>query len=161
MKSFTRFILRPSAALLVGLTSSVYAFLPTVQSAATDQAHPSDLSGIIRAGVGLVFVVGLIFACAWLARRFGLQQKSSGSLLKVVSSVMVGQRERVVVVEIEGTWLVLGVTAGQINFLHTLEAKKGASAAVSPISTSTLFADAFAQQIMKALGKKPTTGLTQ
>jgi flagellar biosynthetic protein FliP len=38
--------------------------------------------------------------------------------VKVVSSSSLGQRERVVVVEIDGTWLVLGVTASQINTAH-------------------------------------------
>jgi len=42
----------------------------------------------------------------------------------VVSSVMVGQRERVVVVEIGDAWLVLGVAAGQVRALHTMPAGK-------------------------------------
>ena len=41
--------------------------------------------------------------------------------LRVVSGVMVGQRERVVVVEVQGKWLVLGVAAQSVNLLCTLD----------------------------------------
>jgi flagellar protein FliO/FliZ len=67
--------------------------------------------------------VGLIFLCAWAARRFGLQRLGGGHLVKVVSSASVGQRERVVVVEVGDKWLVLGVTPSQVNMLHTLPAQ--------------------------------------
>jgi flagellar protein FliO/FliZ len=39
--------------------------------------------------------------------------------LRVVSAVMVGQRERVVIVELGDEWLVLGVTAQSVNLLAT------------------------------------------
>lgn len=80
------------------------------------------LGGLLQALFGLAVVVGLILACGWAARRFGMQQVGGGRLLKVVSSVAVGQRERVVVVEVEGTWLVLGVASGSVRPLHQLPA---------------------------------------
>lgn len=80
------------------------------------------LSGLLQALFGLSVVVGLILACGWAARRFGMQQIGGGRVIKVVSSVAVGQRERVVVVEIEGRWLVLGVASGSVQPLHQLPA---------------------------------------
>ncbi|HAV71696.1 MAG TPA: flagellar protein, partial [Stenotrophomonas sp.] len=40
--------------------------------------------------------------------------------MRVVASLNVGAKERVVVVEVNGTQLLLGVTAGGINTLHQL-----------------------------------------
>ena len=40
--------------------------------------------------------------------------------MKVISGLSVGTRERILLVEIGDTWLVLGVTAAQIRTLHTL-----------------------------------------
>jgi len=41
-------------------------------------------------------------------------------MLQVVAGAAVGSRERVVVVEIADTWLVLGVAPGSITALHQL-----------------------------------------
>jgi flagellar protein FliO/FliZ len=76
----------------------------------------------LRAVIGLIIVVGVILACAWMARRTGLLAKPRGNSLRQVSGLSLGPRQRISVVEIESTWLVLGISAGQINLLHTLPA---------------------------------------
>lgn len=130
--------------------------LPTVP-ALPEAAPAAGAGGLLQAGLGMVLVLGLIFLCAWLARRFGLQRFGGSPLVKVVSSAAVGQRERVVVVDVGGTWLVLGVTPQQVNTLHTmapqaLPATPGAAAA--PGSTAAL-GQLFAARLREALGRKP------
>ena len=112
-----------AAALLAGICVSAKAVLPTVPAAAAEPVRSFGAAGLLQAGLGLALVVAMIFLCAWVARRFGLQQTGGGRLLKVVSSAMVGQRERVVVVEIGGSWLILGVASGQVSALHTMPAQ--------------------------------------
>lgn len=68
----------------------------------------------------LIFIIGVILLCAWLFRRINGSSFSHSKLLHVVGSVAVGQRERVVIVEVNNTWLVLGVAAGHISKLHEL-----------------------------------------
>lgn len=116
--------LRALPALCLLAAHAVHAALPTVPTP-VHEAQPSAVgaSGLLQAGFGMAVVVGLIFLCAWLARRFGLQRLGGGHLVKVVSSASVGQRERVVVVEVANQWLVLGVTSSQVNMLHTLPAQ--------------------------------------
>ena len=121
--------------------------LPTVPTPVHEVAPAAvGASGLLQAGFGMAMVVGLIFLCAWLARRFGLQRLGGGHLVKVVSSAAVGQRERVVVVEVADTWLVLGVTPSQVNTLHTLPAQAqthtqaGAAMASAPANPVELFA---------------------
>lgn len=115
-------------AALAGLAGApALAALPTVASA----PPPPAGGGMLQALAGLLVVVGLIFLLAWAARRIGLQRLTGSGVVKVVSSTAVGTRERVVVVEVAGNWLVLGVTASQVNTLHTLPAQAAGPAPVA------------------------------
>jgi flagellar protein FliO/FliZ len=110
-------------------------------------------SGLLQAGLGMLLVLGLIFLCAWMARRFGLQRFGGGQALKVVSSAALGQRERVVVVEVGATWLVLGVTTNQINTLHTLPAQALPHAPATPDALRRPI-DLFGQKLRESLTGK-------
>lgn len=114
-------------------TSAIAAAVP-----ATTSAPSLGTAGLLQAGSGLVVIIGLIFLVAWIARRLGLQRHSKGHLLKVVGSTAVGRQERVVIVEVADTWLVLGVTAGQINTLHNLPAQTRQADATTAENTDKL-----------------------
>ncbi|MBE9609961.1 flagellar biosynthetic protein FliO [Chitinilyticum piscinae] len=79
-----------------------------------------SVAALLQVVLALAIVLGLIVVGAWLMRRFSLLPRSAQGRLRVVSGVMVGTRERVVIVELNETWLVLGVTSEQVNLLHTL-----------------------------------------
>ncbi|WP_380179654.1 flagellar biosynthetic protein FliO [Kalamiella sp. sgz302252] len=71
----------------------------------------------------LAVIILLILACAWLAKRLGFAPKTGKRgqhELAISASCQVGQRERVVIVDVQDARLVLGVTAQQITHLHTL-----------------------------------------
>lgn len=142
-----------AATALAGISCSAAAVLPTVPTAAAEPVRSFGAAGLLQAGLGLAVVLALIFLCAWVARRFGLQQAGGGRLLKVVSSAMVGQRERVVVVEIGGAWLVLGVAAGRVNALHTMPAQKLTEPEAAPPLGGLAGASAFSQRLAESLGK--------
>jgi flagellar protein FliO/FliZ len=97
----------------------VGAMLALPAAAATTEA-PSAFSSLVQVVVGLAVVLAAIMACAWAFRRLQSGMGGLPRLMKVVGGVMVGQRERVVVVELEGEWLVLGVTPQQVNLLTKL-----------------------------------------
>lgn len=129
--------------------------LPTVPSHAVEVAPVVGASGLLQAGLGMLMVLGLIFACAWLARRFGLQRfGGSGQVVKVVSNASIGQRERVVVVEVAGTWLVLGVTSNQINTLHSLPAQAVAGTPAAADAGARSPVDLFARKLRESLTGK-------
>ena len=75
--------------------------------------------GMLQFALGLAIVLGLIVAAGWFAKRFSIGPAASG-LVKVVAGAAVGQRERVVVVEVGEVWMVLGVAPGRVNALHTM-----------------------------------------
>jgi flagellar protein FliO/FliZ len=133
------------------LALPAWAVIATPPAAAPAATPAWGASGMLQAASGLVMVVALIFLCAWAARRMGLQKYNSGRLVKVIASTSVGQRERVVVVEIGGTWLALGVTPGQIQSLHSMPAQQIEEDPTLPIGRS---ASAFAQKLRESLGRK-------
>ncbi|VTU26845.1 Flagellar protein FliO [Variovorax sp. PBS-H4] len=141
-------------------TLRAHAALPTVPAPAAEAAPALGASGLLQAGLGMVLVLGLIFLCAWLARRFGLPRFGGSAPVKVVGSTMVGQRERVVLVEVGDTWLVLGVTASQVNALHSLPAQPlpAASAPLAAQGGSAKAMDLFAQKLRDSLGIQPKPG---
>lgn len=76
--------------------------------------------GIMQMLLGLALVLGLIVLASWALKRFGAGVSSSVSAIKVLTAASVGPRERVVLVEIGDTWLVLGVAPGRVSALHQL-----------------------------------------
>jgi flagellar protein FliO/FliZ len=115
--------------------------------AQTESAAPSAGS-LLQATLGLALVLGLIVAIAWIAKRITPGALRGGSLpLTIVASQAVGQRERVVVVEIADQWLVLGVAPGRVSALSSLP--KGEI--VPPSATATA---PFAAALSRALGRR-------
>jgi flagellar protein FliO/FliZ len=68
----------------------------------------------------LIIVLGLLFGLAWLYKKLAIKLPGSNHV-KIVSSVMLGPRERILVIEVQGKQRVLGVTAHQINMLFELD----------------------------------------
>jgi flagellar protein FliO/FliZ len=86
-------------------------------------AVPSlGVGAVLQTIVGLAVVIGLVFGFAWLARRFGLQPGARGGIVKTIGGTSLGGKERVAVVEIGDTWLVLGAAPGNVRLLHTMPA---------------------------------------
>lgn len=108
------------------------------------------IASLLQTLIGLAVVLGIVLGIAWLARRFGLQTPRLGSAVKVVGGVMLSGKERVVVVEIQNTWLVLGVAPGQVSMLHSLPAQ----AQQRPTTPS---ASAFADRLRESLGMRSDT----
>ncbi|SMO49758.1 flagellar protein FliO/FliZ [Alcanivorax sp. DSM 26295] len=100
----------------------------------------------------LVAMVGLILLCGWLLKRFGPGQTAAGQTLKVVASRAVGAKERVVVLELEDTWLVLGVGGGKVTKLHERPAPERPPAPEpAPTSQAVNPEDGFAGRFAQAL----------
>ncbi|WP_250452603.1 flagellar biosynthetic protein FliO [Caballeronia sp. ATUFL_M2_KS44] len=86
-------------------------------------AVPSlGFGAVLQTLFGLVIVIGFVFGCAWLARKFGFQGGKRSGLVKVVGGASLGNKERVAVVEVGDTWLVLGAGPGNVRLLHTMPA---------------------------------------
>lgn len=75
----------------------------------------------LRVVFGLLLVVGLIFAVAWLLRRLSSVSMLAGQGMKVVATLSVGPREKVLLVDVGGQQLLLGVAPGRVSHLQSFE----------------------------------------
>ncbi len=71
--------------------------------------------------LGLLFIVLLIFALAWLMRRVGRLQSVMGGCMKLLGGVSLGQRERAVLLQVGETQMLLGVAPGSVRTLHVFD----------------------------------------
>jgi flagellar protein FliO/FliZ len=126
------------ASLLLWLTGTGFMSLSAAAAAADAAPAVSSAGSLLQVFIGLVAVLLLIFGTAWVAKRLGVARGGSSNLLHVISSVSVGARERVVMVEIGDNWLVVGVAAGSVNALMTLP--KGESLPAAPAAFNSSFA---------------------
>lgn len=130
-----------------------FAFLVTTPlfSASESKATvPSASNSLMSVGVALLFILLVIFACAWLLRKLSGQNLGRNSLIKLKSSFMLGAKERLIVVEVDGKVLLLGVTAQNISKIEELstDCLEQSESAQRPT-----FQEAFKSQLKKAMGK--------
>ena len=106
------------------------------------RAAPAGSGAAVAAGsalqvvLGLAAVLALVVAAAWLLKRFSSFGGTGSGMIRVVGGAAVGQRERVVLVEIGNTWLLVGVAPGQVRALHTMQ--RGEAARNDPGSATDL-----------------------
>ncbi|MFK8077139.1 MAG: flagellar biosynthetic protein FliO [Granulosicoccus sp.] len=93
----------------------------SVQAQQSGAPIVSPLATLSKLAIALIIVL-IVF---WLFAKFMKQMQGgqgvSHDSLKVVGTLSLGQRERVVVVQAGKEQLILGVTSSAINTLHVLE----------------------------------------
>ena len=139
-----RFLLPPSAFILL---------LPPAWAAAAETPAAAPAGGTTQMLLGLLLVLAAVVAAAWLARRFVPRHPSAGSALRIVAGAAVGQRERVVVIEVGSTWIVAGVAPGSVRALHTLPRVDTPAQAPAPANQPAGFADWLKQFTEKRDGR--------
>lgn len=89
-------------------------------------AAPKVGSGILTADpysvvVGLLAVLALIFGLAWFVRKIGPGSLVGGQSMRIVSVLGVGPREKVLLVDVGGHQILLGVASGRVSHLRDFE----------------------------------------
>jgi flagellar protein FliO/FliZ len=87
-------------------------------SAAGSSNKVGSGSHLLSVTLALLFIVALIFAVSWFMRRFGQGVFSNTAQMKVIATMPLGTRERIMLIDVGGQQLLLGVTATNINTLH-------------------------------------------
>lgn len=86
-------------------------------------------AGMLRSVLAAAAMLAVLLAVAWLARRMsGLRLDRSGGeeRIRLVSQKPLGMREKLVLVEVDGARVLLGITQNRIQRLHLVEAAPGA-----------------------------------
>lgn len=114
---------------------------PLAALAETTGAPPAVSAGsALQVVLALAVVLAAIAAAAWLVRRLSVRPGIAGDALRMVGGIAVGQRERVVVIDVDGTWLIVGVAPGRVNALHSMPRPPHAAHADANPSTPPAFA---------------------
>lgn len=109
-------------------------------------------TGLFQIFLALAFVIALMLLLAWLFKRVGPISNSNKLPVNIIGGISIGNRERVMVIEVAGQWLVLGVTAQQINTLATIPKQE------LPVieSTTNPLAAPFSDWLKKTIEKRNT-----
>lgn len=88
------------------------------QIAAVDPLSSSYLS---RITIGLVVILLLIFLLAWVMKKMQLTPQSGQQLIKIISAISVGHRDRIALIQVGDEQILVGLTPGRIEKLHELK----------------------------------------
>ncbi len=130
---------------------------PLAMTIPTPQPASQGAGGLLQTTFALLFVLALLVGGAWFLKRFGPRNFGGGGAgtVKLVGSLSLGTRERILVVEVGEQWIVVGASPGRMNALATMPRQDAGEAA--PPATATLqtanFAEWFKQTIDKRNGK--------
>lgn len=86
-------------------------------AAATAPAIPSSQDQLIQVSLALAVVLGLIYAIAWLVKRKQMVQGFTNIPMKTIGVLPLGVKEKIILVEVGGKQILLGMTASSINTL--------------------------------------------
>jgi len=97
------------------------------QSSAMAATGVSPTGSVLKMVLGLAVVLAVMALISWGVKRLMPGVAGQQSVVRIVGGASVGSRERVVVLEVAGRWIVVGVAPGQVNALANLEAGSGNS----------------------------------
>ncbi|HTN67042.1 MAG TPA: flagellar biosynthetic protein FliO [Burkholderiaceae bacterium] len=118
--------------------AAVRAAEATLPAATPAAAAAPSAGSLLQVLLGLIVVLALMAAAVWLMKRFGIARGAGNSVVKIVGGISVGNRERVLVLEVADQWIVVGVAAGRVSALASMPRQEhsAATAAVPAASFS-------------------------
>lgn len=89
-------------------------------TAVMSSLEPISSPYLLKLTGGLILVVLVIFLLAWLVKKFNLNQQSHNGMIRIIAGLPLGTRDRIVLLQIGDEQILLGLTPGRIEKLHTL-----------------------------------------
>lgn len=115
---------------------------------AENAAKNINTGNILQTLLGLILVLVLIGLMGWILKRSQNFTQSGQGPFRVISAVALGPREKAVLLQVGDQQLLIGVTAQQVNLLHSLpEALQFGDKRTG--NTSNAFADKLKQMMQQ------------
>lgn len=92
-----------------------------INSTPAHVSKPNTASQLANLLGGLILILILIFGLSWFVKRFSQGGLMQNPVFKVVGSMPLGTRERLMLVSVGDKQILLGVTATQISNLHVFD----------------------------------------
>lgn len=125
----------------------LFFFVPALAQAQTTSTPAS--TGLLQILSALVFVIFVMLAAAWAFKRISPINNNNKVTVKVVGGTNIGHREKIMVIEVANQWIVVGVTANQINTLSTMEKIE-----IEPENVTTSSATPFSHWLKKTIDQR-------
>lgn len=104
-------------------------------------------TSVLSIFLSLLLVVAIIFALAYVMRRFNVTHGGGGQL-KVVASMVAGAKERIMVIEVGDEQHMIGVTSHNISHLCKLDKN------IAPNQQAITSGSQFKEKLVKAMAGK-------
>lgn len=107
--------------------STAITLLPSTSFAA-EKFEGGGWGDLLRMFGGLGLVLGLLYLCYALAKKYGgALPGGRGGVLKVVEVRHLGPKKALALVEVRGEELLIGIGADRLDLLHRLEKRPGSN----------------------------------
>jgi flagellar biosynthetic protein FliO len=116
----------------------------------------SATGSLLQTLFALIVVLGVLGALAWFLKRYGPKAMGGAAGLRVVGSLSLGGRERLLVVEIGNQWIVVGASPGRVNALATMPKQESADMASTgaTLAPHAAPANSFADWLKQTIDKR-------
>lgn len=119
----------------------------------------SATGSLLQTLFALVAVLALLAGLAWVLKRYGPKAGGGTANLRIVGSLNLGGRERLLVVEVGDQWIVVGASPGRVNALATMPRQESAGVHPGAAEGATLAPHApaagnFADWLKQTLDKR-------
>jgi len=84
-------------------------------------ASTINMTDYFKVLFGLVFVIALFLGSTFLFKRYGNGTMAGRGQIRLVDGLHLGNRERLVLVEVNDKQILLSITSGQISKLDTID----------------------------------------
>ena len=105
------------------LTSFIFLVCVHVNAAdhVGESASAINMVDYFKVLFGLVFVIALFLGSTFLFKRYGNASMTGRGQMRLVDGLHLGNKERLVLVELNDKQILLSITPGQINKLDTID----------------------------------------
>jgi flagellar protein FliO/FliZ len=120
----------------------------------------SATGSLLQTLFALIAVLAVLGALAWFLKRYGPKAMGGSAHLRIVGSLNLGGRERLLVVEVGNQWIVVGASPGRVNALATMpkqdgmDGGAGADGVHATLSPHVQPAHSFADWLKQTLDKR-------
>jgi flagellar protein FliO/FliZ len=97
------------------------------------------MSALFQTTFALALVLLAIWGCAYLLRKLQLGRVGPSNLIQLKAISSLGPREKVALIEVSGQLILVGVAAGQVNHIATLQKTTGTDGAEGEVSAPAPF----------------------
>lgn len=107
---------------LAGRAAPACLALAAAPQALAAPASPLGAGQVLQVFVGLGVVLALIALAAWASRRLNAFRPQGGGHIRVLEGLSLGAREKLLLVQVDGARVLIGMSPGRIQTLHAFPA---------------------------------------